>query len=203
MQTGSPCRSCASNLILTRPAHTLEKTQPASAARIEAIHISAVARTPVVAAAEAMLVAGRGIIGDRYFDGSGTFSDWPLDHEFTLIEAEAIEAVKAEYGLSLAPGETRRNVTTRGIALNALVGRFFRLGESVLCRGTRLCHPCAHLEVVTAKGGLARLLADRGGLRAHILVGGLIRCGDAIEIFDRGEAIRRLAASSDAAYTTE
>jgi MOSC domain-containing protein YiiM len=142
-----------------------------SAAQIEAIHIAPLARAPVVPVPNATLVAGRGIVGDRYFDRRGTFSDWPQDHEFTLIEAEAVEAVHAEYGLLLAPGETRRNVTTRGIALNALVGQQFRLGDTVLCVGTRLCHPCAHLEVVTGKGGLARLLADRGGLRARVLVG--------------------------------
>jgi MOSC domain-containing protein YiiM len=151
----------------------------------------------MVAVAEALLVAGRGISGDRYFDRRGTFSDWPQDHEFTLVEAEAIEAVEAEYGLLLAPGETRRNVTTRGIALNALVGRQFRLGPSVICEGTRLCHPCAHLEVVTGKGGLARLLANRGGLRARILVGGIIRQGNALE------EINSLAASTEAAYNTK
>lgn len=161
------------------------------------------ARVPVIAVSEAILAAGKGIVGDRYFAGKGTFSQWPLDHEFTLIEAEAVEAVRAEYGLTLAPGETRRNVVTRGIALNALEGQLFRIGESVLCRGTRLCHPCAHLEVVTGKGGLARLLAERGGLRARILVGGIIRRGDTITIFDMGERLRHLAASTDAAYNTE
>ncbi len=148
-------------------------------------------------------MAGRGIVGDRYFDRAGTFSDWPHDHEFTLVEAEAIEAVATEYGLTLEPGETRRNVTTRGIALNALIGKQFRIGETVVCEGTRLCHPCAHLEVVTGKGGLARLLANRGGLRAHILVGGTIRPGDTIEVFDRGERICPLAAITDAAYNAE
>lgn len=146
---------------------------------VEAIHVTPRARAPMVAVAEAVLVAGRGIVGDRYFEGAGTFSDWPKDHEFTLIEAEAIEAVEAEYGLRLAPGETRRSVTTRGIRLNPLVGRRFRVGAA-LCEGTRLCHPCAHLEVVTGKGGLARLLAGRGGLRARILEGGTVRIGDTV-----------------------
>lgn len=168
-----------------------------STAQIEAIYIAPMARAAVVVVPEATLAAGRGIVGDRYFDQQGTFSDWSQDHEFTLIEVEAIEAVEVEYGLILAPGETRRNVTTRGIALNALVGRQFRLGDTVLCEGTRLCHPCAHLEVVTGKGGLARLLANRGGLRARILVGGTIRQGDPIELAPS------LAASADAAYNAE
>ncbi len=168
-----------------------------SIAQIEAIYIAPLARAAVVAIPEATLVAGRGIVGDRYFNQQGTFSDWPQDHEFTLIEAEAIEAVEAEYGLVLAPGETRRNVTTRGIALNALVGRLFRLGDTVLCEGTRLCHPCAHLEVVTGKGGLARLLAGRGGLRARVLVGGVIQQGDPVNM------LPSLAASASAAYNAE
>lgn len=131
------------------------------------------------AVAEAMLCAGSGIMGDRYGQGAGTFSDWPRDHELTLIEAEAIEAVAEEHGLMLAPGESRRNLTTRGIRLNPLVGRRFRVG-GVLCEGTRLCEPCAHLEVVTGKGGLARLFSGRGGLRALVLEDGPIRVGDAI-----------------------
>lgn len=133
----------------------------------------------MVILAEAVLVAGRGIQGDRYHDRAGTFSEWPADHEITLIEAEAIDAVEAEYGLRLAPGETRRNITTRGVRLNSLVGRRFRVGEA-WCEGTRLCHPCAHLEVITGKGGLARLLANRGGLRATIFAGGRVRPGDIV-----------------------
>ncbi|MBC8104191.1 MAG: hypothetical protein H7Z41_16575 [Cytophagales bacterium] len=149
-----------------------------SVPRIEAIYLAPLARAPMTIVSEATLVAGRGIVGDRYFDQAGTFSDWPLDHEFTLVEAEAIEAVASEYGIVLAPGETRRGVVTRGVALNALVGRRFQIGGLVLCEGTRLCPPCAHLEVVTGKGGLARMLAGRGGLRARILTGGVIRPGD-------------------------
>ena len=87
----------------------------------------------------------------------------------------------------LAPGETRRNVTTRGVRLNELVGRRFRIGGDVLCEGTRLCEPCAHLEVVTGKGGLCRLLAGRGGLRARLLTGGVIRTGDPLTLWGDGE----------------
>jgi hypothetical protein len=128
---------------------------------------------------EARAIAGRGLAGDRYERGAGTFSDWPQDHEFTLIEAEAVEAALAEFpGLDLAPGDHRRNVTTRGVRLNALVRKRFRIGADVLCEGTRLCEPCAHLEVVTARAACAGMLAGRGGLRARLLTGGTIRVGD-------------------------
>ena len=145
------------------------------------MYLADVARGPVRAVAEARAVAGRGLAGDRYERGMGTFSDWPADHEFTLIEAEVIEAALADYpGLVLAPGEHRRNVATRGVRLNDLVGKRFRIGAEVLCEGTRLCEPCAHLEVITGKGGLCRVLAGRGGLRARLLTSGMIRLGDPI-----------------------
>ena len=151
-------------------------------AHVEAIHVAEAARASVRAVDEAVAVAGRGLAGDRYERQSGTCSDWPRDHEFTLIEAEVVELVEDEFGLRLAPGESRRNVTTRGVRLNPLVGRRFRIGGEVLCEGTRLCEPCAHLEVVTGQGGLCRALAGRGGLRARLLTGGTIRVGDAITV---------------------
>jgi len=150
---------------------------------VEAIHLAAAPREPVYPVEAAEAVAGRGLASDRYERGTGTFSDRAKEHELTLVEAEAVEAAMAEYpGLTLAPGETRRNVTTRGIRLNDLVGRRFRVGASVLCEGTRRCEPCAHLEAVTGKGRLCRILAGRGGLRARLLTGGTIRVGDEIVV---------------------
>jgi MOSC domain-containing protein YiiM len=135
----------------------------------------------MIAVESVRLLVGQGIEGDRYARGAGTFSEWPRDHELTLVEAEVIEDVRAEWGLELAPGQTRRSVTTRGVRLNPLVGRRFRVG-GVLCEGTRLCEPCAHLEVVTGLGGLARMLAGRGGLRALVLEDGTVRVGDTISV---------------------
>jgi len=149
---------------------------------VEHLHIAREARAPMQAVTAARLVAGRGVLGDRYEAGAGTFSNWPQDHEFTLIEAEASERALREYGVALAPGETRRNVTTRGVALNEWVGKRFRIGDTVICEGTRLCPPCAHLEVVTGRGGLCRVLDNRGGLRARIVTGGVIRIGDAVTV---------------------
>jgi MOSC domain-containing protein YiiM len=94
----------------------------------------------------------------------------------TLIEAEALEALAREHGIELSAGETRRNLTTRGISLNDLVGRRFWVGH-VLCQGTRLCEPCQYLADLTRKP-LLRPLVHRGGLRADILRGGVIHTGD-------------------------
>jgi hypothetical protein len=124
-------------------------------------------------------VPGKGLRGDRYFRGEGTFwKDRKSGQDLTLIEAEALEALTEETGIELAAGATRRNLVTRGIGLNELVGRRFTVGE-VECYGQRLCDPCAHLQALTREGVL-RGLAGRGGLRADILKGGQIAVGDAV-----------------------
>ena len=97
----------------------------------------------------------------------------------TLIEIEALEALRRDYEIELEPGAARRNIVTRGVALNHLVGREFSVG-GVRLRGVRLCEPCAHLEKLSRKGVL-RSLVHRGGLRADILSEGTIRPGDPVE----------------------
>jgi hypothetical protein len=115
-------------------------------------------------------VAGHGLEGDRYREGRGTFSGPGRGYELTLVEAEMLD----ELGL---PWErARRNVVTRGIELNALVGRRFRVGAAE-CVGRRLCEPCAHLERLSGSG-LLRPLVHRAGRRADILRGGRICAGD-------------------------
>jgi MOSC domain-containing protein YiiM len=124
-------------------------------------------------------VPGRGLEGDRYFQGGGTFAKpGSPDREVTLIEAEAVEALARDCELSLEPGQARRNLVTRGVPLNHLVGREFTVGE-VLLRGIRLCEPCGHLEQLTRKGVIQGLL-HRAGLRAQVLRGGILRTGDVI-----------------------
>jgi len=124
-------------------------------------------------------VPGRGLAGDRYFLKEGTFSakDNP-DREVTLIEAEALEGLASEYGVRLTPSQARRNLLTRGVPLNHLVGRTFVIGPVVL-RGIRLCEPCGHLESLTCAGVKAGLV-HRGGLRAQLLEGGSLEVGVAI-----------------------
>ncbi len=125
------------------------------------------------------MVPHRGLPGDRYFAGTGTFSKPAKSgQDLTLIEAEALEALATEHGIELEPAAARRNLLTRGIDLNALVGERFYVGE-VECRGDRLCDPCSHLERQTGPGVL-RGLAGRGGLRADIVGAGTIRIGDAV-----------------------
>jgi MOSC domain-containing protein YiiM len=137
---------------------------------------------------EARLVPGRGIEGDRYFEKQGTFFKEPAaDREVTLIEAEAVEAMARECA-PITAAESRRNLVTRGIRLNDLVGEEFQVGQ-VRLRGLRLCHPCAHLTRLTGKQVLVGL-AGRGGLRAQVLIEGTIRVGDSVStVTDRALAV--------------
>ena len=144
------------------------------------IHIAKHARAPMQSVETAQLVASKGIVGDRYFLGVGTFSP-PVadaDHEVTLIEVEQIQRFNEETGRSIAAGEFRRNIVTYGASLNELAGCEFSLGTTRL-RGIRLCEPCEYLANITHREVLPRLV-HKGGLRAGIVGGGLLRVGDAI-----------------------
>src|SRR5256886_9228839 len=119
--------------------------------------------------------AGGGLEGNRYYWVDG---DAPPGRAVTLIAAEAVEAVAREGEVSIEPAATRRNVLTRGIDVNELVGKRFRIGN-VECEGVELCEPCAHLQSLT-KDGVIKGLAHRGGLNADILSDGEISVGDAV-----------------------
>ena len=136
---------------------------------------------PMVAVGSARAIVAGGLEGDRFFQGAGsTARKKGPDREVTLIEAEAIEAVIREGKVTLSAATSRRNIVTRGVALNHLVGREFRVGSTVL-RGIRLCEPCKHLEALTQPGMLMALL-HRGGLRAQVIESGEVRVGDPVEI---------------------
>lgn len=154
---------------------------------VEAIHIAAAAGAAMVGVGSAVAIAQRGLAGDRYAENAGTFSSWPKDHQFTLIEAEAIEAMNQIAGVHLGPGSTRRNITTRGVALNEWVGKEFSVG-GVRCLGTRLCPPCDHLQALLGTENLKQIMHNRGGLRALILEGGEIRVGDSIALCQAASA---------------
>jgi len=145
---------------------------------VESIHIAARAVEPTRSVAEIRALPGKGLEGNRYATQQGTFSKPKPDHELTLIEAEAMEAAARDYQMQLAPGEARRNVVTRGVPLNHLVGKEFSIGD-VRVRGIRLCEPCDHLQTVTGKSVIKSFL-HRGGLRAQILSEGIIRVGTTI-----------------------
>lgn len=129
---------------------------------------------------EVRAVPGRGLEGDRYFNGTGTFSPQPQkpDYEVTLIEREKIEAFAAESGLPFTGSSARRNLVTEGVNLNTLAGREFTIG-AVRFRGVRLCEPCTYLAKISFPETLKGLV-HKGGLRAQILSEGVIRIGDAV-----------------------
>jgi hypothetical protein len=139
---------------------------------VAGILVAPAAEAPLARVETAEAVPGRGLVGDRYETGAGTFSAPGRGYQLTLVEGEVLD----EIGLSWEGA--RRNIVTTGISLNALVGKRFQLGP-VECVGRRLAEPCAHLEKL-ARPGLLRPLVHRGGLRADILSGGTISIGDEI-----------------------
>ena len=151
------------------------------------IYIAPAAKAPMQQVPSVRVVVGRGLEGDRYSVAGGTFSDQPgPSREVTLIEMEAIEAVNREHQTALTPADARRNIVTRGVRLNDLVDREFRVG-GVILKGIRLCEPCSHLESLTGKAVLSTLV-HRGGLRAQVIEEGVIRAGDSVEELIRDSA---------------
>lgn len=142
--------------------------------QVEGIHLHGERGEAMHRVDEAELVAGHGLVGDR-LAGLGISGS-----HVTLIGAEGVEAMVRETGIALAPHETRRNILTRGIDVTALVGRRFTVGKAE-CLGVKECTPCNHLELMTYPGVRAGL-SGRGGLRADVLTGGVIRVGDPVTI---------------------
>ncbi len=149
------------------------------AGTVESIHIAPAARERMQSLDQIQAIPGVGLEGDRYALRQGTFFKPLPDFELTLIEAEAVEALRRDYDVDLDSGEARRNLVARGVPLNHLVGRDFRIGE-VKIRGIRLCEPCSHLQELTGRPAVIKGLRHRGGLRAQILSPGIIRVGDTV-----------------------
>lgn len=144
------------------------------------IHITKEAGAPMTAVEAVRAFPGRGLEGDRYLLGTGSFSEKPgSGRECTLIELEAIQALGRELDLHIEPGLARRNLVTEGVALNHLVGREFSVGK-VRLRGLRLCEPCKTLAAVTGRPAILPGLIHRGGLRCEILSEGELRVGDLV-----------------------
>lgn len=172
---------CGLDPAFIRPTSPLPRLQ----GTVEAIALAGRATGGVRLVDHAKAIAHCGLDGDRYAAKAGTFTpadDTSRGYDLTLIEAEVLDDLTLADGSRLGYAEARRNVVTRGIDLNALVGRRFRVG-GVECLGQRLCEPCAHLERLTTKGAL-RGLIHRGGLRADVLTDGEIRTGARIETID-------------------
>ena len=136
---------------------------------MEAIHLGDRGEAGLRPVDSVRAVAGKGLEGDRHFHPGGAEPGQAL----TLVAAEMVEAV------GLRPGDTRRQVTVRGVDVNGLIGKRFRIGN-VECLGVELCEPCRHLEEMT-RPGIIKALAHRAGINADILVGGLISLGDRVE----------------------
>lgn len=145
------------------------------------IYIAPSGGAPVQSVDSVRAVPGRGLEGDRYFEKTGTFSQRAgTGRDVTLFALEDLEGMAADSGVDLSPEQTRRNLMTRGVPLNHLVGKTFRIGEVIL-RGARLCEPCDTLAKAIGGGNkLLRSMVHRGGLRADIVQGGVIRAGDVI-----------------------
>jgi MOSC domain-containing protein YiiM len=145
------------------------------------LHVTPRAFLPMRSMPELTLVAGRGIEGDRYMIGheEGFYSHKPEEgRQVTLFELETLIALKRDAKIELGPHEHRRNVTVEGVPLNHLVGKRFRLGETLL-EATRLSIPCRHIEEITGKAIFDPLI-NRSGLNCKILHGGVVRVGDTV-----------------------
>ena len=156
-------------------------TQISWTGQVEHLHITARAFLPMQPQQEIKLIAGEGIEGDRYRIGveQGFYSEKPEEgRQVTLFEAEVLETILRDYKIELLPVEHRRNITTRGVPLNWLVGKKFHIGEC-LVEATRLSVPCRHIEEILEKQ-VFNSMVHRSGLNCRILEGGTVRIGDSI-----------------------
>jgi MOSC domain-containing protein YiiM len=156
--------------------------------RVEHLHIARSNGAPVESVQEIEAIKGVGIVGDRHAVPAGEWDDSHIGEERTLVEAEALERLARDHDIHLEPGETRRTVTTRGIELNQLVGKRFRVGE-VEAVAVELCEPCQHLTSLVGKP-ILRPLAHRAGIRVQLLNSGRIRVGDPVEAVEAVEEQR-------------
>lgn len=144
------------------------------------IHIADTTGGPVRSVDSIEAVAGRGLVGDRNHRRPG---DESPGRDLTLVEAENIEALARDHGIHLSAGETRRNLTTRGVRLNELVGKEFWIGD-VRARAVKLCEPCDYLQGLVGKP-ILKPLTHRAGIRADLLTSGTISVGDAIRVVEQ------------------
>ena len=154
------------------------------------IWLSPAAAAPMRRVTSARLLAGRGLEGDRYALGGGTWAQYPdLEKQLTLIDAADVAAVAAEVGVPLGPGDTRRNLVTEGVDLPSLVGRWFAVGDALLF-GVKRCPPCTHLERLTG-ARLVKAMVHRGGINAAVFSGAAVAEGAVVRPVSEEEAARR------------
>lgn len=148
--------------------------------RLVSIYVAPTAGAPVVRVPRAEALAERGLAGDRYAAGAGSFSRWPgRGRAVTLVSEEALAEAESMFGVRLAEGEHRRNLVVAGVDVRALLGGRFRIGGA-LFEGARVCAPCRYLVRTTGQGRIFEALVGRGGIRAEVVEGGVFAEGDAV-----------------------
>ena len=155
---------------------------------VESLFITKAMSKPMIGKDLVQAIAGQGLAGDRYLLATGTYSKKPSpDRQLTLVEAEILDWLREEHGHTVRPAECRRNIVTRGIALNPLVGRTITIGQTRLYVH-RLCQPCRYIEKLLDQPGLYETWWDKGGIRCEILIGGEIRVGDGVKVLENEQA---------------
>ncbi len=150
--------------------------------KVVSLYISEAGSAPMIERNQVELEAGKGVVGDRYYNANGTFSEKLAglpDVELTLIESEEVDLFNKEHGHSFSAGDFRRNIVTEGVRLNDLEGKEFQIG-GVRLRGVRLCEPCAHLAGILTSDIISAMV-HKTGLRAQIISGGNVSVGDALQ----------------------
>ena len=122
------------------------------------------------------VIANKGIVNDRYFKENND-----KNNQITLIESENVDYYNKISGTNFIPSDFRRNVITKGISLNKLVGKEILIGE-VRLKIHDLCEPCRYLQELLGEKNLVKKLLNRGGLRCELLTNGNINVNDHIKI---------------------
>jgi len=122
------------------------------------------------------LVASKGVVGDRHFQEKNN-----PRCQLTLIESENIDYYNKKFNLKLPYISFRRNIITKGIGLNNLVGKEFLIGK-IKIMGNDLCRPCKHLQETLEQKNIIKEFLQKGGLRCEILTSGVVKVGDTIKI---------------------
>ncbi len=146
------------------------------------LHITDAKNKPMVTVETVSAVAGRGLMGDRYYYGTGYYSNiagWGA--QVTLIQHEAIQAINTGYETDFTGAMMRRNIVTHNIKLDSLIGRSFRCGQAIL-RGTKAFPPCAHLAYLLGRKEVLKYFAYCGGIGAEVVADGVIAVGDTIAV---------------------
>lgn len=148
--------------------------------QVLSLHLTPRAFLPMKSRQTVLLVEGRGVEGDRYFNKTGYYSDLiDLGRELTLIEDEALDQIERDYHIRLERAEHRRNITTKNVPLSHLVGKRVRIGCAII-EGTRISTPCRHIEQITGKPVFTAML-HRCGLNARVVRTGVVSVNDVIE----------------------